>query len=101
KFNLPIVPIVLTGSHQVWDHPFFPHVRLGQEMSITILEAQQNPDPTLLKRQMKQVALDSRIPPRRYIPDRDGFWDGYRLEIDPDFPEVSARVHEHRANLEK
>lgn len=29
-------------------------------------------------------------------PERDGWWDGYRFEIDADFPELRARVARHR-----
>jgi 1-acyl-sn-glycerol-3-phosphate acyltransferase len=94
RFALPIVPIVLTGSHRVWDHPFSPKVQLGQEVVVRILEPVRDPDPVALKRQMKRLALDSM--PRRYLPQRDGFWDDYRLEIDPDFEAVWAEVQAHR-----
>jgi 1-acyl-sn-glycerol-3-phosphate acyltransferase len=96
KFGLPIVPVVLTGSHRVWDHPFSPEVRLGQPIALRLLEPVFAPDPTALKRQMKQLALESSATPRRYAPSRDGYWDEYQLEIDPDFVAVWADVHEHR-----
>jgi 1-acyl-sn-glycerol-3-phosphate acyltransferase len=96
KFGLPIVPVVLTGSHRVWDHPFSPKVRLGQPIALRLLEPVFAPNPTALKRQMKQLALESSATPRRYAPSRDGYWDEYRLEIDPDFVAVWADVHEHR-----
>jgi 1-acyl-sn-glycerol-3-phosphate acyltransferase len=94
RFALPIVPIVLAGSHRVWDHPFSPRVRLGQEVVVCILESVLNPNPVALKRHMKRMAL--KFKPRRYLPQHDGFWDDYRLEIDPDFPEVRAEVQAHR-----
>ena len=49
-----------------------------------------------IERRMKQVALASAIPPRRFDPGRDGYWDGYRYEIDPAFPELAQRVAGHR-----
>jgi 1-acyl-sn-glycerol-3-phosphate acyltransferase len=101
KFGLPIVPIVLTGAHRVWDHPFAPQVRLGASIAMTILEPVQNPDPTELKRQLKHLAMNAAVPPRRYLPSRDGYWDNYRLDIDPDFPEVFAQMELHRRDLAK
>jgi 1-acyl-sn-glycerol-3-phosphate acyltransferase len=53
-----------------------------------------NPDPVALKRRMKQLALEAN--PRRYSPQRDGFWDDYRLDIDPDFEDVWTEVQAHR-----
>jgi 1-acyl-sn-glycerol-3-phosphate acyltransferase len=97
RFALPIVPIVLTGSHRVWDHPFSPKVQLGQDVVVRLLEPVHNPDPAALKRQMKRLALEAN--PRRYLPQRDGFWDDYRLEIDPDFEAVWREVQAHRAAL--
>jgi 1-acyl-sn-glycerol-3-phosphate acyltransferase len=99
KFGLPIVPMVLTGAHRVWDHPFSPRVHLGQPIALHILEPVYNPDPTDLKRQMKCLALSALVPPRRYLPSRDGYWDAYRLEIDPDFPEVYAEMARHKRDF--
>jgi 1-acyl-sn-glycerol-3-phosphate acyltransferase len=48
---------------------------------------------------MKQRALSSDIEPRRFEPDRDGWWDDYPYEIDSDFPELADRVAEHRSRV--
>lgn len=45
-----------------------------------------------IERSKKRLALSAEPSPRRYVPERDGWWDGYSLEIDPDFPELAARV---------
>ena len=50
-----------------------------------------------LEQTMKQRALDSAAPVRRYRPEKDGYWDGYRFAIDPSFPEVFEAVARHRA----
>jgi hypothetical protein len=50
-----------------------------------------------VKRRMKHLALRATPPARRYVPDRDGWWDGYRFAIDPDFPELAAAVSKHRS----
>jgi 1-acyl-sn-glycerol-3-phosphate acyltransferase len=94
QFGLPIVPVVLTGSHRVWDHPFSPKVQFGQEVVVRILEPTFDPNPLALKRHMKRLALEAS--PRRYLPQRDGFWDDYRLEIDPDFEGVWSEMQAHR-----
>ena len=46
---------------------------------------------------MKARALTSAAPVRRYQPEIDGFWDGYRFAIDPDFPDVFDEVARHRS----
>jgi 1-acyl-sn-glycerol-3-phosphate acyltransferase len=35
-------------------------------------------------------------PPRRFVPARDGYWDGYAYEIDPDFSALAAEVAARR-----
>ena len=98
----PLLPVVLTGSHTVWEHPFADTVRLGQRVSMEILPpvaAADLDDATMreLERTMKDVALASSLAsPRRFAPERDGWWDGYRYEIDPAFDDVARRVALHR-----
>lgn len=102
----PILPIVLTGSHRIWEHPFSPRVRYGQCAAVVALPpvssaevGAREPESVRvdLQRCMKSVALTSGLPaPRHYLPERDGFWDGFTFEIDPDFPEVFAAVERHR-----
>jgi 1-acyl-sn-glycerol-3-phosphate acyltransferase len=45
---------------------------------------------------MKQRALSATPRPRRFDPDRDGWWDGYPYEIDHAFPDLANRVAHHR-----
>ena len=106
QLDLPILPVVLTGAHRVWEHPFTPTLRYGQRVGLRVLppvrreEVRQTPPEVLrvrLRRAMKRAALDPAMPPaRRYDPARDGFWDGYRFDIDPDFSELCRRVLAHR-----
>ena len=90
-----IQPIVITGTHRVWEHPFSPTLRYGQSVRMDVLPAVSastvlRADPgglrVDLQRRMKGVALASDRPSaRRYIPSRDGNWDGFRFDIDPEF----------------
>ncbi len=94
----PLLPVVLTGSHTVWAHPFAPTVRIGQRVSMEILPpvpAADLDDAAMreLERAMKARALASSVAsPRRFVPDKDGWWEGYRYEIDPTFGELARRV---------
>jgi 1-acyl-sn-glycerol-3-phosphate acyltransferase len=55
---------------------------------------------TASQAQMKTLALgNSLAPARRFAPERDGFWDDYRYEIDPSFPALAEEVALHRHNL--
>lgn len=103
RFNTPVLPVVITGSHRVWEHPYTPTVRLDQRISVRVLPALSPTgleDETVrgLERRMKDIALDaSMAPARRFDPDRDGWWDDYRYEIDLDFPELANRLARRRA----
>ena len=102
----PILPIALTGSHRVWEHPFGPRLRRNQRMTLRVLppipveEVRARSVAELrreLRRRLKAAALDGVMqPPRRFVPRRDGYWDGYAYEIDPDFPELAAEIAAHR-----
>jgi len=47
---------------------------------------------------MKLLALDpTSAPARGFDPDRDGWWDDYQYEIDPDFSELTSRLARRRA----
>lgn len=51
-----------------------------------------------VQRALKDAALGGRMaPPRRFVPARDGYWDGYSYTIDAAFPELAADVARHRA----
>jgi 1-acyl-sn-glycerol-3-phosphate acyltransferase len=102
----PLLPVVLTGSHQVWEHPFTPRLRFGARVGMKVL-APIEPDEIRnrgsevirmeLQNSMKSIALNGTMPPpRRFDPDRDGWWDDYAYEIDPAFPELAARIESHR-----
>lgn len=100
-FERHLLPVVLTGTHRVWEHPYTDRLRYGQTVSTVVLppipigDALSSMRET--ERKMKQLALSpSTAPPRRFDPRRDGYWDGYRYEIDADFPELAALVEAHR-----
>ena len=99
SLGVPLVPVSITGSHRIWEHPFSPRLRFGERAGLTILAPL---DPAsgrtlaevegMLKRATTHPGMPS---PRRYDPDRDGWW-GYRFEIDPAYPELAARLADHR-----
>ncbi len=102
--GVPVLPVVITGTHRVWEHPYSDRLRFGQPVEMTVME----PLPAgvagvkarRLEKEMKQIALERHtIPPRRFDPDRDGFWDGYDYEIDPSFPDLLKRVASHRSAI--
>lgn len=103
----PILPIALTGGHLVWEHPYTPRLRYGQRMSMRILppvtitrDDNLNEVRVQLQRQIKAAALDGTMaPPRRFVPQRDGYWDGYAYRIDPDFADLAAHIIQHRSEV--
>ena len=93
---------MLTGSHRVWEYPYSPVVRFGQRISMRVLPpvTAEGADLDDLQKAMKAIALDeSTSSPRRFRPTRDGYWDDYSYEIDPEFPELLRQVEEHRSRL--
>ena len=103
RLGRPVLPVVMAGSHRVWEHPYRPTVRTGSRVHFEVLPpipsdrvAEAAAD---LERDMKQRALSSDVQPRRFEPDRDGWWDEYPYQIDPDFPELADRVAEHRSRV--
>ena len=102
----PILPVALTGSHRVWEHPYTPRLRYGQRLSLRVLapvpaDAVRASQPEHLRRaiqaQLKAAALSGTMaPPRRFVPARDGYWDGYAYRIDPAFGDLAADVARHR-----
>ncbi|GGL99018.1 lysophospholipid acyltransferase family protein [Deinococcus aerophilus] len=109
RVGVPILPVAITGTHRVWEHPFSPTLRYGQAVTVQVLPAisvEEIRDASLdalrvrTRRALKAAALAPGMPPARFFePERDGYWDGYRLDIDPDFPELARRMAEHRAAL--
>ncbi len=101
RLGRPLLPVVLTGTHRVWGYPLSPELRFGQAVAVQVLPPV--PPETVesayreVEAAMKRVALTVGPPPRRFVPERDGWWDGYRYEIDPAYPKLAARVTAHRA----
>jgi 1-acyl-sn-glycerol-3-phosphate acyltransferase len=103
-----ILPVALTGAHRVWEHPYTPRLRFGERLSLRVLPA--IPTTKLLstdmdvlrletQRHLKAVALEPGMASaRRFVPERDGFWDGYAYRIDPDYPELQAKIQARRMN---
>lgn len=100
----PLLPVILTGSARVWEHPFSPNLNLGQTIRMEILEPVDAVDAVHCAREiesdMKQRAIRTSPAPRRFEPDRDGWWDGYPYEIDPEFPDLAERVAVHRSTID-
>jgi len=107
----PILPVVLTGTHRVWEYPFTPRLRFGQRVTLRVLpplpveehsgrEASKSLEKVRreVQQRLKTVALSGEVePPRRFVPARDGYWDGYAYTIDPDFPDLAADIARRRA----
>lgn len=100
RLGRPLLPVVVTGGHRVWEHPFAPTLRANQSMSVVVLPPVPAKDAVArqpaIEQDMKRLALASKTPPRHFDPSRDGYWDDYRYEIHPDFPDLSQRVANHR-----
>lgn len=109
RLGVSILPVALSGSHRVWEHPFSPTLRYGQRVTLQVL-APIHPEVfetesadavrVRVRRAMKAAALlPGAASARHFDPDRDGYWDGYRLDIDPDFSAVAQQIARHRAVL--
>ena len=102
RLSRPVLPVVITGTNRVWEHPYTDRLRFGQTVSMRVLEPLPVGDAVKgmreVERMMKQMALSPKMAsPRRFDPKRDGYWDDYSYEIDPDFPEVAELVARHRS----
>jgi 1-acyl-sn-glycerol-3-phosphate acyltransferase len=102
RFGLPVLPVVISGTHRVWEYPFTQTVRFRQSVSMTVLPPVAPVDATVervrqVEARMKSLAmLNSDAPVRRFTPDRDGWWDDYAFEIDDEFPDLSSEMAHHR-----
>ncbi len=100
-FGMPVLPVILTGSAGVWDFPFSTTLHIGSTIRLEVLPPIPTDDAvarsTSLEWEMKERALTVTPGPRRFLPERDGWWDGYRYEIDDRFTELHHAVAEHRA----
>ena len=103
RFGLPVLPVVISGTHRVWEYPFTQTVRFGQSVAMTVLPPVTPGDATIerirqIESDMKSLALSNpQAPVRRFHPQRDGWWDGYSFDIDADFPELSSDMTHHRS----
>ncbi len=101
RLDRPILPVVLTGGHRVWEHPFSPLLRFGQSVEMDVLDpippSEARAEMASIEARMRALAMNpERVQPRRYDPLRDGFWDGYDFEISPSFPALAAQIAAHR-----
>lgn len=104
RLKLPILPVAVTGSHRVWEWPYSPTLRYGCTVTMAVLPAVDPPSredtaavAVAVGRSLRAAALGRGMAaPRRFLPARDGFWDGYDYTIDPDFPDLADEVRRHR-----
>src|SRR5919106_3173952 len=97
--GIPVLPVVISGTHRVWEHPLSRRLRFGQRVSVTVLDPiavgaigrhELEHVALRLEAAMKAVALEpDRAAPRRYDPQRDGVWEDYTFVVDPAFAEVA------------
>ena len=105
RFGIPVLPVVMAGTHRVWEHPYAPTVRLDQAVSMDVLAPippnQLSADRIRqVERTMKSHALvNPDTPARRFDPESDGWWDDYRYEVDPDFAALHEKVARHRSAM--
>ncbi|MGE3796006.1 MAG: lysophospholipid acyltransferase family protein [Dehalococcoidia bacterium] len=104
RLGLPVLPVVITGTHRVWEHPYSPRLRRGPRVALHVLAPipgdEAWPRAAEVEDMMRAVALaDEHAPPRRFAPEEDGYWDGYPYEIATAFPKLSAQVASHRRAL--
>jgi len=100
RLDLPVLPVVISGSHRIWEYPFSSLVRRHQPVNMEILAPRRiraAGDYRDLEREMKRRAVENTwAPPRRYVPKRDGYWDGHRFDIDPDSAALADEISRHR-----
>jgi 1-acyl-sn-glycerol-3-phosphate acyltransferase len=104
-----VLPIVIAGSHRVWEHPFSPTLRYAQPVWMRVMAPVAAPSRApaaienlrlALQATMKTLALGQQhAPARRYVPARDGYWDGFAFDIDPRFARLHAEVAAHREEI--
>lgn len=103
QLEMPVLPVVIAGSHRVWERPFSPLVRRRQPVYLEVLPPRYLSgidEYRALQVEMKAVALGNPwAQPRRYVPTRDGYWDGHRFDIDDEFPAVAAAIKSRRASM--
>lgn len=109
SLHRPLLPIAVTGSHRVWEHPYTPRLRYGQRISLRILPPVSAAEVcaehidalrVTVRRRLKAAALSGTMAtPRHFVPARDGYWDGFAYQIDPDFPALATKIAQHRQQV--
>jgi 1-acyl-sn-glycerol-3-phosphate acyltransferase len=97
---LPVLPVAIAGTHGVWGHPFDNEVHLARSVCATVLPPIEPSDwssdrARATERLLKERAIETGLA-RRFDPRRDGWWDEYDFQIDPDFDELRRQVEAHR-----
>lgn len=101
RLDAHVLPVAVTGTHRVWEYPYSPTVRFNQTVSVRVLPAVPPTEvltrATAIEQDLKDIALSAdTAAPRRFRPEVDGFWDGYRYEIDPRFEELRSLIASRR-----
>ncbi len=101
RLDRPLLPVVVAGGHRVWEYPFSPRLRFGQPMLVAVLPPVPGREALSampeIERRMKSLAVTQwRAPVRHFVPERDGWWDGYAYGIDAEHRELAGRVAAHR-----
>ncbi len=103
RLGLDVLPVVIAGSHRVWEYPFSPVVRRRVPVHMSVLSPRpiaNSGEFRALEREMKHHALSNTTATvRHYVPERDGFWDDDRFDIDPDFADLHAEIASHRSQI--
>ncbi len=105
----PILPIVLTGAHRIWEHPYSARLRYGARLSLRVLPPLSGATCRASTTEALRREVQARIKgvarhgdlaaPRRFSPARDGYWDNYAYRVDPHFHALAVEVARHRAQL--
>ncbi|MCP3976621.1 MAG: 1-acyl-sn-glycerol-3-phosphate acyltransferase [bacterium] len=105
RLGLDVLPVVIAGSHRVWDYPFSPVMRRQVPVHMRVLAPRpiaNSGEFRALEREMKHLALSNTVAAvRHYVPERDGYWDDDRFDIDPDFADLHAEVASHRNRIRR
>ncbi len=99
RLDVPVLPVVITGTHRIWEYPFGSRVRYRQRVSVEVLEPidPRHVDRRDLQARMKLLAQSPHVAPaRRFDPGRDGWWSSYPYRIDPEFSYLAAREARER-----
>ncbi len=101
RLGMAVLPVVLTGSANVWDYPFSNMLHFGETIRLEVLDAIPPEEAvarsTELEWEMKDRALNATPGPRRFRPETDGWWDDYRYDIDDRFSDLRLALLEHRS----